>query len=649
MGSAYRKSEGTPNLFVRDQRGAIMVMGVVMAVFLVAVLYYLVGIGDALLHRQRMQDAADAAAFSSAVVHARGMNVIVLINMIMAALLAIVVALKMVETLLAAAIVLIGIASIFTGGTLASLIPPLESARKNANTAAEGAKKAIFPQLQVLHTTARAVRAVVPAASEIRVVDTVAGHYAPPAQIGLAIPSRLTLPTTNGEFAKLCEKAGRNVGEVVALPFKEISGDVGDLLGDVIGNATEGLAGSLNQWFCGPGDPSFKGLDIEYTEKYPTLDSRKKCSKYSDRSRNDGYDPKQHEKLCELAIDEEKKSKPDDEGYCKYEEEPRKETLCEPYWKRAEAAREQCDPNETTRLVNYWWQERTVRLHYEKTSVGWIPRREIIDVELAKNGDCPCGKDSWNRIVGKHDSVKSHPVCSEEHDAGCEGPPDKSLDGDHEVGDTTEPCEFIEIAQVFGCEKKDKTRKTLQVSRSDGDRLSEEDKQARKRIVPQKLEKGIELGDEDYQIRAVVIGQRGSKLSADAESVIRVATWSNPNTGAGPSPAGQSGIGSSYGKAREFGRFAVAQAEYYYGGDESREEQMWHMKWRARLKRFRLPREDEAHREGIRRSRRDPEVGQWNAVLPGETLRDACSRATGGGACDEAENGIRLLDSLVVH
>jgi len=106
------------------------VMGVLMAVFLVAALYHAIGLGEAILQRQRMQDAADAAAFSAAVVHARGMNTIVLINLVMAALLAVVVALKLVETVCAAAIVLITVASIFTAGAMAGMIPPLESARQ---------------------------------------------------------------------------------------------------------------------------------------------------------------------------------------------------------------------------------------------------------------------------------------------------------------------------------------------------------------------------------------------------------------------------------------------------------------------------------------------------------------------------------------
>lgn len=66
-----------------------MVIGIFIAMMLVGMLYYLWGIGGAVLFRERMNDAADASAFSAAVLHARGMNILVLINITMAALAAV--------------------------------------------------------------------------------------------------------------------------------------------------------------------------------------------------------------------------------------------------------------------------------------------------------------------------------------------------------------------------------------------------------------------------------------------------------------------------------------------------------------------------------------------------------------------------------
>lgn len=57
-----------------------MIAGVFMSVFLVGALYHLVGVGRAVLYRERMQDFADRGAFEAAVGYARSMNEIGLAN-----------------------------------------------------------------------------------------------------------------------------------------------------------------------------------------------------------------------------------------------------------------------------------------------------------------------------------------------------------------------------------------------------------------------------------------------------------------------------------------------------------------------------------------------------------------------------------------
>jgi hypothetical protein len=79
-----RKSE-LRNLH-EDKRGAIMLMGLCMACFLIGSLWFLIGIGDAIVFRDQMQEAADHAVFTSAVLHAKGMNFISALNLIMLAL-----------------------------------------------------------------------------------------------------------------------------------------------------------------------------------------------------------------------------------------------------------------------------------------------------------------------------------------------------------------------------------------------------------------------------------------------------------------------------------------------------------------------------------------------------------------------------------
>jgi hypothetical protein len=80
----------------RDEDGAIMVIAVFMAAVLVGAIWYTWGLGEAMLYRQQLRQAADASAFDSAVLHALGMNMIAMINITMAAVLSVLVALMVV-------------------------------------------------------------------------------------------------------------------------------------------------------------------------------------------------------------------------------------------------------------------------------------------------------------------------------------------------------------------------------------------------------------------------------------------------------------------------------------------------------------------------------------------------------------------------
>lgn len=75
--------------FVEDTRGAILVFGLFGASFLVGMLYYTVSLGEVLMQREGMQQAADASASSVANLSARGMNMIAVINIMMAAIITI--------------------------------------------------------------------------------------------------------------------------------------------------------------------------------------------------------------------------------------------------------------------------------------------------------------------------------------------------------------------------------------------------------------------------------------------------------------------------------------------------------------------------------------------------------------------------------
>jgi hypothetical protein len=85
----------------------------------------------------------------------------------------------------------------------------------------------------------------------------------------------------------------------------------------------------------------------------------------------------------------------------------------------------------------------------------------------------------------------------------------------------------------------------------------------------------IELGDDRFQLRAIMYGEPPFDRN---ETRVAVATW------------GDRDAGVDYGALQELGRFGIAQAEYYYhDSDVDRKEWLWNMRWRARLRRTRLP------------------------------------------------------------
>jgi hypothetical protein len=65
---------------VKDERGAVMFVGVFMACFLIGSLWFLFGVGDAVVRRDVLQEATDSGLFASSVIHAKGMNVISFLN-----------------------------------------------------------------------------------------------------------------------------------------------------------------------------------------------------------------------------------------------------------------------------------------------------------------------------------------------------------------------------------------------------------------------------------------------------------------------------------------------------------------------------------------------------------------------------------------
>ncbi|HEY8428456.1 MAG TPA: hypothetical protein VIL20_08790 [Sandaracinaceae bacterium] len=211
-----------------DQRGATMVMGVFIAMLLVGMIYYVWGIGDAIVFRERMQDASDTAAFSAAVIHARGMNMLALINMVMAAL-------AFVSATLATIAAMIGYAAAAAGlvcagcgpwcGFCCSACPyavrhGIEYVR--ADRYANNVERITKTIARGLHGYAVGIRYGVPLAAQAKVVSYGTSVYAPVTQLGVMAPLRLQLPAQDDETNWPCNEK--------VLPWVRIAAPAGVLI-----------------------------------------------------------------------------------------------------------------------------------------------------------------------------------------------------------------------------------------------------------------------------------------------------------------------------------------------------------------------------------------------------------------------------------
>ena len=103
------KETSTVKRLHNDQRGAIMLMGLCMSCFLIGALWFLIGIGDAIVFRDTMQEATDHATFTSAALHAKGMNFISACNLFILALIAVHIIMGLIhDILLAVCIISLG-------------------------------------------------------------------------------------------------------------------------------------------------------------------------------------------------------------------------------------------------------------------------------------------------------------------------------------------------------------------------------------------------------------------------------------------------------------------------------------------------------------------------------------------------------------
>ncbi len=96
-GDVLTREAGPEAGFVRDDRGVIMIVGVMFTFLWIGLAWAIFGIGNAITYRENLQNASDASAFAAAVYDARGMNMLASINILMGVVLAVLLAAHVIQ------------------------------------------------------------------------------------------------------------------------------------------------------------------------------------------------------------------------------------------------------------------------------------------------------------------------------------------------------------------------------------------------------------------------------------------------------------------------------------------------------------------------------------------------------------------------
>ncbi len=226
-----------------------MLISLFMALFLIGTLYYILGVGDAVIYRRIMQDGADAGAHAASVMGAKGMNLHALLNVVMAVTAGILLVIRSVEVLLEITLaVLYGLAAslIFAAKAvpLIGLLTPVESTVERVGDAVEQFVQLAHDALDAAH---HAVQHGYPLLAQVRAVDAMAFQeaYDPPVAGGFVVPllgPRLPkggrgLPVEKDEIGRLCDRAADGLGNRLSNVSSKVPRWLLKFLGGVVSKA----------------------------------------------------------------------------------------------------------------------------------------------------------------------------------------------------------------------------------------------------------------------------------------------------------------------------------------------------------------------------------------------------------------------------
>jgi hypothetical protein len=245
------------------------------------------------------------------------------------------------------------------------------------------------------------------------------------------------------------------------------------------------------------------------------------------------------------------------------------------------------------------------------------------------------------------------PLCVEVHaDLAPEGAWKK------EDGDPVLEVRYREVLQVFGCSRQ-VPQVTPQLDRDPagepGSPLASCDGQAPGR-VHHNVKACANLGDETFQLRAVVLGTEASATALNAMETVVFRAPEPTSTGT------RVDLGAA---VQQASRLYVAQAEYYFDHDgtpealRDRKAWMWSMDWRARLVRFRLP--DDLSPDGCTEAQSQSQGqtprsqgagrdrGRCGVEPPSETTAKACEVVLSARLCGGIDSALGALNGFFIH
>lgn len=237
-----------PSLF-EQRRGSMMLMSLFMSLFMVGTLYYILGVGDAVLYRRVMQDGADSGAFAASVVAAKGMNLHVLLNIVMTITAGVLLVIRSVEVLLE--IILAVLRALAASVVLAPKAVPLIGVLTPAENAVERIGDTVEEFVRVAHDALDAAHHAVqhgyPLLAEARAVDSMAFEavYDPPVAAGFVLPvlgPRLPgggrgLPVEESGLGVTCDRVADALGGRLASVSSKVPRWLLKFLGGVVSKA----------------------------------------------------------------------------------------------------------------------------------------------------------------------------------------------------------------------------------------------------------------------------------------------------------------------------------------------------------------------------------------------------------------------------